>query len=100
MLGRSSSPRETVVVQQPTTRASGNNATPDTNAAASDAQAGTADQAPATTANKSTDGSMRRFLNVVMWIAGLGLAGLLIVRARRAWLSKKASYTSHTNYRL
>ncbi|ALX16996.1 hypothetical protein P350_35860 [Burkholderia cepacia JBK9] len=109
MLGRSSAPRETVVVQQPERRASdsGNasvyrhapddDATPDAEVAASDVQHAQAAKPPAKERKNV-------WLGAVVVLGGLFLAVWLVValfrRARRAWLERKARYMSHTNYRL
>lgn len=116
MLGRSSSPRETVVVQQPAARAvdstaapmyrhvSSGNATPDTSTAASDVQAETVDQPRAMTAKQATKESKHPFLDAVVLTVMLACSVYLVValckRVRRAWLVRKARYASHTNYRL
>lgn len=115
MLGRSSQPRETVVVQQPTTRAadstdapgyrhvSSDNATPDTGTAASDAQAA-ADPSPATTAKQPKKENKHWVLGAVVLIGGFLLAGWLVFKllawVRRAWSGRKAGHVSRTNYRL
>lgn len=116
MLGRSSSPRETVVVQQPAARAvdsaaapmyrhaSSGNATPDTSTAASDVQAETVDQPRAMTAKQATKESKHPFLDAIVLTVMLACSVYLVValckRVRRAWLVRKARYASHTNYRL
>ncbi|WP_143137772.1 hypothetical protein [Burkholderia ubonensis] len=116
MLGRSSSPRETVVVQQPAARAvdstaapmyrhvSSGNATPDTSTAASDVQAETVDQRRAMTAKQATKESKHPFLDAIVLTVMLACSVYLVValckRVRRAWLVRKARYASHTNYRL
>lgn len=116
MLGRSSSPRETVVVQQPAARAvdstaapmyrhvSSGNATPDTSTAASDVQAETIDQPRAMTAKQATKESKHPFLDAIVLTVMLACCVYLVValckRVRRAWLVRKARYASHTNYRL
>lgn len=116
MLGRSSSPRETVVVQQPAARAvdstaapmyrhvSSGNATPDTSTAASDVQAETVDQPRAMTAKQATKESKHPFLGAIVLTVMLACCVYLVValckRVRRAWLVRKARYASHTNYRL
>ncbi|WP_157648085.1 hypothetical protein [Burkholderia ubonensis] len=116
MLGRSSSPRETVVVQQPAARAvdstaapmyrhvSSGNATPDTSTAASDVQAETVDQPRAMTAKQATKESKHTFLGAIVLTVMLACSIYLVValckRVRRAWLVRKARYASHTNYRL
>lgn len=116
MLGRSSSPRETVVVQQPAARAvdsaaapmyrhvSSGNATPDTSTAASDVQAETVDQPRAMTAKQATKESKHTFLGAIVLTVMLACSVYLVValckRVRRAWLVRKARYASHTNYRL
>lgn len=116
MLGRSSSPRETVVVQQPAARAvdstaapmyrhvSSGNATPDTSTAASDVQAETVDQPRAMTAKQATKESKHPFLDAIVLAVMLACSIYLVValckRVRRAWLVRKARYASHTNYRL
>lgn len=116
MLGRSSSPRETVVVQQPAARAvdsaaapmyrhvSSGNATPDTSTAASDVQAETVDQPRAMTAKQATKESKHPFLGAIVLTVMLACSVYLVValckRVRRAWLVRKARYASHTNYRL
>ncbi|WP_321872358.1 hypothetical protein [Burkholderia ubonensis] len=116
MLGRSSSPRETVVVQQPAARAvdstaapmyrhvSSGNATPDTSTAASDVQAETVDQPRAMTAKQATKESKHPFLDAIVLTVMLACSIYLVValckRVRRAWLVRKARYASHTNYRL
>lgn len=114
MLGRSSSPRETVVVQQPAARAvdstvapmyrhvSSGNATPDTSTAASDVQAETVDQRRAMTAKQATKESKHPFLDAIVLTVMLACSVYLVValckRVRRAWLVRKARYASHTNY--
>lgn len=116
MLGRSSSPRETVVVQQPAARAvdsaaapmyrhaSSGNATPDTSTAASDVRAETVDQPRAMTAKQATKESKHPFLGAIVLTVMLACCVYLVValckRVRRAWLVRKARYASHTNYRL
>ncbi|WP_157376038.1 hypothetical protein [Burkholderia ubonensis] len=116
MLGRSSSPRETVVVQQPAARAvdstaapmyrhvSSGNATPDTSTAASNVQAETIDQPRAMTAKQATKESKHPFLDAIVLTVMLACCVYLVValckRVRRAWLVRKARYASHTNYRL
>ncbi|WP_143135437.1 hypothetical protein [Burkholderia ubonensis] len=116
MLGRSSSPRETVVVQQPAARAvdsaaapmyrhvSSGNATPDTSTAASDVRAETVDQPRAMTAKQATKESKHTFLGAIVLTVMLACCVYLVValckRVRRAWLVRKARYASHTNYRL
>lgn len=116
MLGRSSSPREAVVVQQPAARAvdstaapmyrhvSSGNATPDTSTAASDVQAETVDQPRAMTAKQATKESKHPFLDAIVLTVMLACSVYLVValckRVRRAWLVRKARYASHTNYRL
>lgn len=116
MLGRSSSPRETVVVQQPAARAvdsaaapmyrhvSSGNATPDTSTAASDVQAETVDQPRAMTAKQATKESKHPFLDAIVLTVMLACSVYLVIalckRVRRAWLVRKARYASHTNYRL
>lgn len=116
MLGRGSSPRETVVVQQPAARAvdsaaapmyrhvSSGNATPDTSTAASDVQAETVDQPRAMTAKQATKESKHPFLDAIVLTVMLACSVYLVValckRVRRAWLVRKARYASHTNYRL
>ncbi|NIE55537.1 MULTISPECIES: hypothetical protein [unclassified Burkholderia] len=113
LLGRSSSPRETVVVQQPMTRsvdstsapryrrAPDDDAVPD---AASDAQAETLAQSPATTEKQPTGESKHPIMNAFLLGGMLFLSICLVIglfqRARRAWLLRKARYASHTNYRL
>ncbi|MEN2473255.1 hypothetical protein [Burkholderia sp. GS2Y] len=116
MLGRSSSPREPVIVQQPTARAvessaapsyhraPGDDEAPDTGIAASDPGTETGDQSPATAAKPPAGGSKHPILDAFLLIGMLFLSGCLVVallkRMRRAWLVRKARYTSHTNYRL
>lgn len=116
MLGRSSSPRETVVVQQPAARAvdsaaapmyrhaSSGNATPDTSTAASDVQAETVDQPRAMSAKQATKESKHPFLGAIVLTVMLACCVYLVValckRVRRASLVRKARYASHTNYRL
>lgn len=115
MLGRSSSPRETVVVQQPARavdsaaapmyrHVSSGNATPDTSTAASDVQAETVDQPRAMTAKQATKESKHPFLDAIVLTVMLACSVYLVValckRVRRAWLVRKARYASHTNYRL
>ncbi|WP_174940997.1 hypothetical protein [Burkholderia lata] len=113
LLGRSSSPRETVVVQQPMTRSvdstsasryrssTSDDATPDT---ASDAQPEAHAQSPATTEKQPAGKSKHPIMNALLLGGMLFLSICLVIglfqRARRAWLLRKARYASHTNYRL
>ncbi|MBN3780682.1 MULTISPECIES: hypothetical protein [Burkholderia] len=113
LLGRSSSPRETVVVQQPMARSvdstsasryrntSGDDATPD---AASDARAETLAQSPATTEKQPAGESKHPIMDAFLFGGMIFISACLVVgmfqRARRAWLLRKARYASHTNYRL
>ncbi|KVN29467.1 hypothetical protein WJ63_09040 [Burkholderia pyrrocinia] len=116
MLGRSSQPRETVVVQQPTARASdstdapgyrrvsSDNATPDTGTAASDTQAAAIDSSPATTAKQPKKENKHGFLGAILAFFVVFFGGLLVIKlfawGRRTWAERKARYASRTNYRL
>ncbi|MBY8608737.1 hypothetical protein K7N18_28325 [Burkholderia arboris] len=112
VLGRISAPRETVVVQQPERHAadSGNasaylhapddDASPDANVAASDVQ----DARDAQAAKPPAKEHKNAWLGAVIVLGGMFLVVWIVValfrRARRAWLERKARYTSRTNYRL
>ncbi|KVO34992.1 hypothetical protein WT67_27475 [Burkholderia stagnalis] len=115
MLGRSSQPRETVVVQQPTARAAdstdapgyrrvSDDATPDTDTAASESRAAAVDSPPATTAKQPKKENKHWVVGTVVLIGGFLLAGWLVFKllawVRRAWSDRKARYASRTNYRL
>lgn len=116
LLGHDSSPRETVVVQQPAAPMAPSSSdsgyqksqpgSPPVSAMAggSDDASGVqaqSDHLPSAAAvPQATHEQPHPFLTVLKWIVGIGIAGVLVTLLHRAWAARKARFTAQTNYRL